>query len=322
LPQDQIQWQSLNPEVGVIDSLGVFKGKSEGTTEIIASCYGFSDTAVVTVEICEGIVTLDPMDDTAIWSISGLNYDAQTTELSLVDIPRTYGTGSFKADYQFTRLATERSYIYLNTDIHVSGIPESIEFDFLSDGAKHKAYVIVSDGDDELFRSFISGYAQDTTKFDTLSALTSNLVAIDPTSSLNYPIRIKQIQVRLGTTADVGEINSGTIYFDNLRIVYPSTAIGEPFNGRAIPEDFYLFQNYPNPFNATTVIPFRIEKAADVKLTIYDMVGNEVRTLVDEKMDKGSYNIDFDATGLATGMYVYRLETKGQTLSKKMMFIK
>ncbi|MCK4688659.1 MAG: phosphodiester glycosidase family protein, partial [Candidatus Marinimicrobia bacterium] len=96
LPKDQIQWQSLNPVVGVIDSAGTFKGKTEGTTKIVASCYGFSDTASVTVEICEGTVTLDPMDDTAIWSISGLNYDAQATELSLVDTPRTYGTGSFK----------------------------------------------------------------------------------------------------------------------------------------------------------------------------------------------------------------------------------
>ncbi len=85
---------------------------------------------------------------------------------------------------------------------------------------------------------------------------------------------------------------------------------------------YELKQNYPNPFNAATVIPFRIDKAAVVKLTVYDMVGNEVRTLVDERMDKGSYNIDFDATGLATGMYVYRLETNGLMFSKKMMFVK
>ncbi|MBL7067399.1 MAG: phosphodiester glycosidase family protein [Candidatus Marinimicrobia bacterium] len=322
LQANQINWQSLNPEVGVIDSLGVFKGKSEGTTEIIASCYGFSDTAIVMVEVCEGIVSLDPMDETTNWSISGLNYDAQATVLSVVDTPRTYGTGSFQVDYQFTRLATERGYIYLNTDIYVNGIPESIDFDFFSDGAKHKAYVIVSDGDDELFKSTISGYAQDTTKFDTLSALTSKLVAVNTGSNLNYPIRIKQIQIRLGTSAGVGEINSGTIYFDNLRVIYPSTVMINPLDEGVIPEDFYLFKNYPNPFNATTVIPFRIGKAADVKLTVYDMVGNEVRTLVDERMDKGSYNIDFDAAGLATGMYVYRLETNGLMFSKKMMFVK
>lgn len=322
LPKDQIQWQSLNPVVGVIDSAGTFKGKTEGITEIVASCYGFSDTASVTVEICEGIVTLDPMDDTAIWSISGLNYDAQTTELSLVDTPRTYGTGSFKVDYQFTRLATERSYIYLNTDIHVSGIPESIEFDFLSDGAKHKAYVIVSDGDDELFRSFISGYAQDTTKFDTLSALTSNLVAIDPTSSLNYPIRIKQIQIRLGTSADVGEINSGTIYFDNLRIVYPSTAIDNPFNGRGIPEDFNLDQNYPNPFNTSTTIPFEIPQDGFLSLKVYDILGNEVAVLINRDILAGKYRIEFNGNNLSSGVYFYRIESGKFIDTKKILLIK
>jgi len=93
-------------------------------------------------------------------------------------------------------------------------------------------------------------------------------------------------------------------------------------NDVVVLDKFVLKQNYPNPFNATTVIPFRIDKAADVKLTVYDMVGNKVRTLVNENMNKGSYNINFDATGLATGVYIYRLEANGLMFSKKMMFVK
>lgn len=89
-----------------------------------------------------------------------------------------------------------------------------------------------------------------------------------------------------------------------------------------IAKGYELKQNYPNPFNATTVIPFIIEKDADVKLAVYDMLGNEVRTLVNENVKAGSYNINFDATGLATGMYIYRMETKGMMFSKKMMFVK
>ena len=322
LPVNQINWQSLNPEVGVIDSLGVFKGKSEGTTEIVASCYGFSDTAIVIIEVCEGVVSLDPMDETTNWSISGLNYDAQVTVLSVVDTPRTYGTGSFKVDYQFTLLADERSYIYLNTDIYVNGIPESIDFDFKSDGEEHKAYVVVCDEDDDLFWSTISGYAQDTTKFDTLSARTSRFIAVIPGSNLNYPVRIKQIKIKLGNSAGVGEINSGTIYFDNLRVVYPATAIDNPFNERVIPGDFILDQNYPNPFNPTTVIPFTIEKKSVVRLTVYDMLGREIEILVDDKMEPGIYKIKYDATGLATGIYVYRLDVDGEVVARRMIYIK
>ena len=119
-----------------------------------------------------------------------------------------------------------------------------------------------------------------------------------------------------GQTAYITYYDPGTAIF----MYEKASGVWEHTNTMAV--GYELKQNYPNPFNAATVIPFRIDKAADVKLTVYDMVGNEVRTLVDEKMDKGSYNIDFDATGLATGMYVYRLETNGLMFSKKMMFVK
>ena len=93
-------------------------------------------------------------------------------------------------------------------------------------------------------------------------------------------------------------------------------------NDVVVLDKFALKQNFPNPFNPTTVIPFVIEKDADVKLTVYDMLGNEVQTLVNNRVSRGSHQIRFDASNMATGVYIYRLETEGQTLSKKMMFIK
>lgn len=93
-------------------------------------------------------------------------------------------------------------------------------------------------------------------------------------------------------------------------------------NDAVVLKKFALKQNYPNPFNPTTVIPFVIEKDADVKLTVYDMLGNEIQTLVNSRMSPGTYRVRFNASNLATGVYIYRLETEGQTLSKKMMFMK
>jgi len=87
-------------------------------------------------------------------------------------------------------------------------------------------------------------------------------------------------------------------------------------------DKFALKQNFPNPFNPTTVIPFVIEKDADVRLTVYDVLGNEVQTLVNSRVNRGSHQIRFDASNMATGVYIYRLETEGQTLSRKMMFMK
>ncbi len=85
---------------------------------------------------------------------------------------------------------------------------------------------------------------------------------------------------------------------------------------------FNLKQNYPNPFNPTTTIPFSIKNDGLVKLTVYDMLGHEVATLVDKKMNSGSYKFDFDASGYATGMYVYRLTVDGKQMAKKMLYIK
>jgi len=85
---------------------------------------------------------------------------------------------------------------------------------------------------------------------------------------------------------------------------------------------FNLKQNYPNPFNPTTVIPFSIQNSGLVKLTVYNTVGQEVRTLVHKELNPGEYNIDFDATGLATGMYIYRLTLDGSQKAMKMLYVK
>ena len=93
-------------------------------------------------------------------------------------------------------------------------------------------------------------------------------------------------------------------------------------NDVVILDKFALKQNYPNPFNPTTVIPFILEKSSIVRLTIYDMLGREIETLLDNKMNPGNYKINFDATGLASGTYVYRLDVDGETVSKKMLYVK
>jgi len=85
---------------------------------------------------------------------------------------------------------------------------------------------------------------------------------------------------------------------------------------------YNLDQNYPNPFNATTVIPYSINKSGNVKLTVFDLLGHEVKTLVSERMEAGDYTYKLDASGLATGMYIYRLDVNGVNISKRMMYVK
>jgi DNA-binding beta-propeller fold protein YncE len=88
------------------------------------------------------------------------------------------------------------------------------------------------------------------------------------------------------------------------------------------PEKYTLSQNYPNPFNPSTTIPFSIAKKGNVELKVYNSLGQEVKTLVNRTMTPGNYNILFNAKGLASGMYHYRLSVNGMVLRKQMILIK
>jgi len=93
-------------------------------------------------------------------------------------------------------------------------------------------------------------------------------------------------------------------------------------NNEQIPDKFQLFQNYPNPFNPTTKIEFNIAKLSDVKIIVYDMMGREVQTLVNESLKPGTYETSFDASQFTSGVYFYRLTTEGFTETKKMILMK
>jgi len=88
------------------------------------------------------------------------------------------------------------------------------------------------------------------------------------------------------------------------------------------PNECYLYQNYPNPFNPSTKIDFRTEEFGPVTLKVYDLLGNEVSTLVNEEKPAGKYSTKFLAEELASGMYFYQLTTQRFTKTKKMLLIR
>ena len=89
-----------------------------------------------------------------------------------------------------------------------------------------------------------------------------------------------------------------------------------------IPKGFSLFYNYPNPFNPSTTIKYEIPESGVVTLTVYDIIGNKVKTLVDEFKDAGIHNIKFDASSLASGIYLYRLIANEYIMVKKMILLR
>ncbi|MCW8813983.1 MAG: T9SS type A sorting domain-containing protein, partial [Chlorobium sp.] len=111
-----------------------------------------------------------------------------------------------------------------------------------------------------------------------------------------------------------------------IRILHVSNTQESPVT----PDNFNLYQNFPNPFNPTTKIQFTIpsitlrhaQSDVPVTLKVYDVLGNEVTTLVDEEKVSGSYQVDFNGTGLTSGIYFYRIEAGNYTETKKMVLLR
>ncbi|MDX1642114.1 MAG: T9SS type A sorting domain-containing protein, partial [Balneolaceae bacterium] len=89
-----------------------------------------------------------------------------------------------------------------------------------------------------------------------------------------------------------------------------------------LPSSVALNQNYPNPFNPTTQISYDLPKQADVRLEVYDLVGRQVATLVNQTVEAGSHIVNFDAANLSSGVYIYRLHAGNTILSRKLTIIK
>lgn len=88
------------------------------------------------------------------------------------------------------------------------------------------------------------------------------------------------------------------------------------------PLTFQLHQNFPNPFNPSTIISYELTQAGNVRVSVYDILGREVAVLVNGQQGAGYHQVTFDATGLSSGTYVYRLETPPGVVSRKMMLMK
>jgi hypothetical protein len=89
-----------------------------------------------------------------------------------------------------------------------------------------------------------------------------------------------------------------------------------------IPKEFKLYNNYPNPFNPITNIKFDIPKSSLVKLIVYNVLGKEIKTLVDEKLNAGRYEVDWNASGYSSGVYFYKLISDEYVDVKKMLLVK
>lgn len=173
-------------------------------------------------------------------------------------------------------------------------------------------------------------------------------------TGIEMAFALSDLGVSGGQLRSFGFIVSGTAYFSN--VLVPGNAEGDadefgnfgfnadfstieggPFHsewfslddatdiidsGTQLPEKASLDQNYPNPFNPSTTIRYAVPESGKVTLEVYNLLGQRVAVLIDDVMQAGTHQLSFDARNLASGVYLYRLNTSGQVLTRKMTLVK
>jgi len=192
--------------------------------------------------------------------------------------------------------------IRLNNNSILENVPAGTELGMLS---------TTDADDDEHYYSLISGksdggndkfYIEDDKVF-------SNMV-FDYNEKNDYSIRIKSEDKRDQGFEKVFEVN----ILEN-----PTSEVEGPVE---IPAEFSLQQNYPNPFNPTTTISYSLPESDFIQLKIYDTLGKEVATLVSEEKVAGYHNVEFNASGLPSGIYFYRIICTGIVQTKKLILLR
>ncbi len=149
---------------------------------------------------------------------------------------------------------------------------------------------------------------------------TSGLSILDGDITWNPDESEKLVQYRIATVFYKPSIPYG---FSNIRKLIVDGRMQK--KNRFINYNDYslsLEQNYPNPFNPTTTIPYKVGKDGYVALKVFNLLGEEVATLVNQQQQKGNYEVKFDAAGLTSGIYFYRISSKGTVLNKKLILTK
>jgi hypothetical protein len=156
---------------------------------------------------------------------------------------------------------------------------------------------------------------------------------IDAGNVFSYTLSGVSLSDAIGVTAydksfSVANENASTIVNDNMTngneswFTYAATVTGITDKESQLPLEYQVSQNYPNPFNPTTTINYSIAKEGNVTLTVYNVIGSKVATILNENKPAGNYSVQFNGSNLASGIYLYRLESGNYNAAKKFILMK
>jgi hypothetical protein len=220
--------------------------------------------------------------------------------------------------------------------------PKPIRWDYYNDGNRRNLY--------NVFQALISLRQYDAFKtktyFYSLSATGKRLTLIDPSMNVNiignfgvdslsinpvFPYGALWYDYFSGDTLNVTNVNEPILLEPGEFHIYTTVKLPTPEGDiisdvdhidNEVVEKYFLTQNYPNPFNPKTTINYQIPESGFVSIKIFDVLGNEIASLINEEKPVGTYQIEFKADGLPSGVYFYQLKAGDFFETKKMVLLK
>ena len=156
------------------------------------------------------------------------------------------------------------------------------------------------------------------------------VLSIRDTIINNFQTTIREVlglptNTKLYFARNIGMLGSGKNYWiDSASVngIVFSNITDVKENYKSITNEFMLYQNYPNPFNPSTTIKYQIPQSGLVTIKVYNLLGKEVKTLVNQYQNTESHEVKFNAGNLPSGIYFYRLETSRYSKTKKLLLVK
>ncbi len=320
ISSSDVEWKTLGENCG-INVLGLFRAYSEGICKVVACFDGLSDTANVEVVIGKGEKLVEKFDE---MKFTHAVDNIDSVSISLVDTNFVSLPNALAISYGFRHVFGKQHWIYVNSDIPVYGVPDSIYLFIYGDGGSYRVYFFVSDDNGEIF-VFTGGLVNWSSEWKKVGASTKYPIQTQSGSYFCYPIKIVKIAFYLTSSFSDGVYYSGKFLIDDLSVTYPVkiTLVQNEFSNEEF--EFKLHQNYPNPFNSTTKLKFTIPKSSDssqVELKVYDVLGREVARIFSGKLNFGTYEVIFDSSGLASGVYFCVLFAGNLRETIKMVLLK
>ena len=314
--RNRIAWSLTDENIGSINDEGRFIPSSLGSVGVIGVIGGAADTVWVDVQQLDGYSNLTNFSDAESWKLSTKNLPSDNVSVIEMD------DGGLEVQYTLPS-QDDRAEIHLSGSISIEGVPETLNIKNSGDGKGYILFVDIENPEGGRYRMGPQRLANHTDP-EVMEFLFDPFWAnrITPGASYYFPFSIEAFVLQLPANSS-GEAVDGYFRFHEAGVVYSETGVSTEYPAeRELPESVSLKQNYPNPFNPTTDIQFSIPERMNVKLEVFDMIGRRVALLVDETRSSGNHLVTFDASNLASGAYLYRLQTETATITKSLMLIK